>query len=233
MRVVVLTGAGISAESGLATFRGADGLWEGHRPEDVATPEAFVADRALVQRFYDARRAQLAQVEPNAAHCALARLEDALGDDLLVVTQNIDDLHERAGSTRLVHMHGELRRVRCESCGARPVWLDDLVEEPACPECGAQALRPDVVWFGEEPYEIPAILAALERCDLFVAIGTSGLVYPAAGFVDHARTHGARTLLLNLECTAPGLFTEDRHGPAATVVPQWVDEVVAAAPAGE
>ena len=228
MRVVVLTGAGISAESGLATFRGADGLWEGHRPEDVATPEAFEADRALVQRFYDERRAQLTAVRPNPAHHALARLEERLGDDLLVVTQNIDDLHERAGSSRLLHMHGELRRVRCESCGARPPWLGDLADEPACPDCGARALRPDVVWFGEEPYGIPATLTALERCDLFVAIGTSGLVYPAAGFVDHARSSGARTLLLNLEITAPGLFAEDRHGSAATLVPAWVDELVGA-----
>ena len=231
MRVVVLTGAGISAESGLATFRGADGLWEGHRPEDVATPEAFAADRALVQRFYDERRTQLALVEPNPAHRALARLEAQLGDDLLVVTQNIDDLHERAGSSRLLHMHGELRRARCESCGARPVWHGGLLDEPACPECGERALRPDVVWFGEEPYGIPAILAALEECELFVAIGTSGLVYPAAGFVDHARSCGARTLLLNLEITAPGLFAEDRHGPAATLVPAWVDEMLASHPA--
>lgn len=226
MRVVVLTGAGISAESGLATFRGADGLWEGHRPEDVATPEAFAADRELVQRFYDERRARLAGVEPNPAHRALARLEEHLGDDLLVVTQNIDDLHERAGTSRLVHMHGELRRARCESCGARPDWQDPLVDEPPCPMCGVPALRPDVVWFGEEPYEVPAILAALDRCELFVAIGTSGLVYPAAGFVSHARARGARTVLLNLEATASGLFTEDRHGPAATLVPAWVDEIL-------
>jgi len=226
VRVVVLTGAGISAESGLATFRGADGLWEGHRPEDVATPEAFAADRELVQRFYDERRARLAGVEPNPAHRALARLEERLGDDLLVVTQNIDDLHERAGTSRLVHMHGELRRARCEACGARPNWQDALVDEPPCPICGVPALRPDVVWFGEEPYQIPVILAALDRCELFVAIGTSGLVHPAAGFVSHARARGARTVLLNLEATAPELFTEGRHGPAATLVPAWVDEVL-------
>ena len=187
MRVVVLTGAGISAESGVPTFRDADGLWEGHAVEDVATPEAFDRDPDTVQRFYDARRRALASVEPNPAHRALARLEGALGDDLLLVTQNVDDLHERAGSQRLVHMHGELLRALCASCGAQPMWDADLIDAPPCPACGVTALRPDVVWFGEMPYEMGRIYQALERCDLFVSIGTSGAVYPAAGLAHTAR----------------------------------------------
>lgn len=225
MRIVVLTGAGISAESGLATFRGAGGLWEGHRPEDVATPEAFAADRGLVQRFYDARRAQLRTVAPNPAHRALAALEADLGDDLVLVTQNIDDLHERAGSTRVIHMHGELLRARCEACGGQPSWTDALVDEPACPICGVTALRPDVVWFGEAPYHMDRIQQELEDCDLFVAIGTSGLVYPAAGFVDWARRHGARTVELNLAPTDDEAFDESWAGPASEVVPTWVEHL--------
>ncbi len=226
MKVVVLTGAGISAESGLATFRDADGLWEGHRPEDVATPEAFAYDRALVQRFYDERRAALARVQPNAAHRALADLERRLGDDFLLVTQNVDDLHERAGSRRVVHMHGRLRHVRCEECGARLEWEGTLVDEPPCPECDRPALRPDVVWFGEYPYGMDEIHAAIEQVDVFAAIGTSGVVYPAAGFVDYAHAVGAHTVALNTVATG-GDFHTTYVGPATEVVPRWVEDLLA------
>lgn len=226
-RVVVLTGAGVSAESGVPTFRDADGLWEGHRVEDVATPEAFAHQPAVVHRFYDARRAALAGVGPNLAHRALARLEETLGDDLLVVTQNIDDLHERGGSSRVVHMHGRLRAAWCVACDARVEWHGDLGHLPPCPACGAHALRPDVVWFGEMPYELDLIFDALEAADLFVSIGTSGAVYPAAGFVQHAAAGGARTLELNLEPSAgTALFDEARHGPASVLVPAWVSELL-------
>lgn len=227
MRVVVLTGAGISAESGVPTFRDADGLWEGHRVEDVATPEGFELQPSVVHRFYDDRRAALAAVEPNAAHRALARLEAALGDDLLVVTQNIDDLHERAGSTRVVHMHGQLLSALCNGCGRRYEWTGDLGDYPPCPGCGATELRPDVVWFGEVPYEMDRIVAALEHTDLFVSIGTSGAVYPAAGFVQAASAYGAHTLELNLlPSEGTGYFDEARHGPAGELVPAWVEELL-------
>lgn len=227
MKVVVLTGAGISAESGVPTFRDADGLWEGHRVEDVATPEAFVRDPETVQRFYDARRAALAGVEPNRAHAALARLEQWLGDDLLVVTQNIDDLHERAGSTRVLHMHGELLSALCAACETRSPWREDLGHGPACPRCATAALRPDVVWFGEVPYEMDRIFGALEECDQFVSIGTSGAVYPAAGFVRAARAYGARTLELNLLPSEGSMFFhEARQGPASELVPAWVEDLL-------
>jgi NAD-dependent deacetylase len=227
MRVVVLTGAGISAESGVPTFRDADGLWEGHRVEDVATPEAFDLQPAVVQRFYDERRAALAAVEPNPAHHALARLEEVLGDDLLVVTQNIDDLHERGGSTRVLHMHGELRSALCRACGRRNHWEGTLGHAPPCPACGVPELRPDVVWFGEIPYQMDRIQDALGRAELFVSIGTSGAVYPAAGFVQYAARAGARTLELNLLPSAgTHLFDHARHGPASELVPAWVDEVL-------
>jgi len=229
-RIVILTGAGISAESGVPTFRGPDGLWEGHRVEDVATPEAFARDPVLVQRFYDARRAALAKVEPNPAHRAIARLDRAFAGELLVVTQNVDDLHERAGAERLLHMHGELKRALCTACRGSFAWEGPLIDGPACPGCGAARLRPDIVWFGEMPYAMDRIEAALARCDLFVSIGTSGAVYPAAGFVQTARYHGrARTLEINLEPSAgSGWFHEARHGPAGTLVPRWVDEVLGA-----
>ena len=227
MKVVVLTGAGISAESGVPTFRDADGLWEGHRVEDVATPEAYDRDPVTVQRFYDARRAALKEVEPNAAHRALSRLEQWLGDDLLVVTQNIDDLHERAGSTRVLHMHGELLSALCRACEDRTPWHDDLGHGPECPQCAATALRPDVVWFGEVPYEMDRIFEALESCDLFVSIGTSGAVYPAAGFVRAARAYGARTLELNLLPSEGSMFFhESRQGPASELVPAWVEDLL-------
>ena len=227
--LVILTGAGISAESGLATFRAADGLWEGHRVEDVATPEAFRRDPALVHQFYDARRASLASVTPNAAHKALARLDAEWPGELLLVTQNVDDLHERAGSKRLLHMHGELRRCWCLSCDGRFEWAGAMGEGAACPGCGCPgAVRPDIVWFGEMPYEMDRIEEALRGCDLFVSVGTSGAVYPAAGFVQTARYCGARTLELNLEPSQGSIFFhETRVGRAGELVPAWVDEVLA------
>jgi NAD-dependent deacetylase len=228
VRIVVLTGAGISAESGLPTFRDADGLWEGHDPMRVATPEAFAADPELVHRFYDQRRAALALVEPNAAHRALARLGQALGDDLLIVTQNVDDLHERAGSRRVLHMHGRLDSAWCATCGARHDWTGPLGHRPACPTCGAASLRPDVVWFGEVPHAMDQIERALLGCDLFVSVGTSGLVFPAAAFVHLALRHGKQTLELNLdESGGSSDFAESRRGRATELVPAWVDEVLA------
>ncbi|MDY0910982.1 NAD-dependent deacylase [Microbacterium sp. CFBP9034] len=232
MRIVVLTGAGISAESGVPTFRDADGLWEGHSIEDVATPEGFERDPDAVQRFYDLRRRALSRVRPNAAHLALARLERALDDDLLIVTQNVDDLHERAGTRRLIHMHGELRRALCGWCGARPAWDDDLEPRPPCPVCGERMLRPDVVWFGEMPYELDRIEQAVVACDVFVSVGTSGAVYPAAGYVALAAAFGARTVELNLEPSDAIIpFDDARAGRAGDLVPVWVDEVLAAAAA--
>ena len=225
--IVILTGAGISAESGLATFRGPDGLWEGHRVEDVCTPEAFARDAGFVHRFYDMRRAALDGIEPNAAHLALARLDREWPGELLIVTQNVDDLHERAGARRVLHMHGELRSAWCLACDTRAPWTGPLGDAPACPACGDRALRPDIVWFGEIPYEMERIEAALARADRFVSIGTSGAVYPAAGFVRAARAYGAETLELNLEASAGSFaFDETRRGPASLLVPAWVDEVL-------
>ena len=227
MRVVVLTGAGISAESGVPTFRDADGLWEGHRVEDVATPEAYDLQPDVVQRFYDERRAALLGVAPNPAHHALARLEAALGDDLLVVTQNIDDLHERGGSTRVLHMHGELRSALCRACGDRHPWDGPLLHQPPCPACGVSELRPDVVWFGEVPYQMDRIQQALDGADLFVSVGTSGAVYPAAGFVQYAARAGARSLELTLVPSGgTHLFDRADHGPASELVPAWVDALL-------
>lgn len=229
--IVILTGAGISAESGLATFRGPDGLWEGHRVEDVATPEAFRRDPELVHDFYDARRARLGEVGPNAAHQALARLDVEWPGELLLVTQNVDDLHERAGSARLVHMHGELTRGWCLACDARFGWRGSMGLSASCTACQVQGhVRPDIVWFGEIPYEMDRIEDALQRCDLFASIGTSGAVYPAAGFVQTARYHGARTLEINLEPSLGSyIFDESRIGKAGDLVPQWVDELLQSA----
>jgi len=225
--IVILTGAGISAESGIDTFRSAGGLWEQHRVEDVATPEGFARNPNLVLNFYDMRRAALANVAPNPAHDALARLERAFGGDLLLVTQNVDDLHERGGSARVLHMHGELKSALCTSCETRSPWLGTMIERPPCPVCRAPTLRPDVVWFGEMPYQMGRIYQALERCDLFVSIGTSGAVYPAAGFVQEARSNGARCLELNLERSEGSrFFHETRLGPASVLVPEWVEEVL-------
>lgn len=225
--IVILTGAGISAESGIDTFRAEGGLWENHRVEDVATPEAFARDPDLVLRFYDMRRAAIQTKAPNAAHLALARLDREWGGDLLIVTQNVDDLHERAGAARVLHMHGEHLNAWCTACHARPRWTGPLIDRPACPECGAAALRPDIVWFGEMPYRMDEIFAALEQADLFVSIGTSGAVYPAAGFVRNARELGIPTLELNLEPSqGTHWFDEARHGPATEVVPTWVEEML-------
>ncbi len=227
MRIVVLTGAGISAESGLSTFRGEDGLWEGHHPADVATPEAFEANPELVQRFYDERRASLDRVQPNAAHLALAALESALGNDLYLVTQNVDDLHERGGSERVHHMHGQLRAAWCVACDERHVWNATLSDRPPCPRCGSSTLRPDIVWFGEVPYGMESIDQALWDCDLFVSIGTSGIVYPAAAFVLYAFGNGKQTLELNLGASGTSSdFDESRRGPASELVPAWVEEVL-------
>ncbi|WP_311269641.1 NAD-dependent deacylase [Sphingobium sp. WCS2017Hpa-17] len=226
--IVILTGAGISAESGLATFRGPDGLWEGHRVEDVCTPEALARDEALVHRFYDERRAKLAEVQPNAAHQALAVLDAAWPGDLLIVTQNVDDLHERAGAKRLVHMHGELKSALCAACGKAVAWADALPPGSACTGCGQPRLRPDIVFFGEMPYEMDRIDDAVRDANLFVSIGTSGAVYPAAGFVQTARHVGARTLELNLDPSAGSVYFDDtRLGPASILVPDLVRELLA------
>jgi len=227
--IVILTGAGISAESGIDTFRDAGGLWEQHRVEDVATPEGFARDPDLVLGFYDMRREALAGVQPNAAHEALGRLEREFSGELLLVTQNVDDLHERGGASRVLHMHGELKSALCNVCGMRSKWEAPMSDRPPCPVCQAPMLRPDVVWFGEMPYQMERIYRALSSCDLFVSIGTSGAVYPAAGFVQEAGAAGARTLELNLEPSEGShFFAESRHGPAGTLVPQWVDEVLSA-----
>lgn len=229
--IVILTGAGISAESGIDTFRSAGGLWEQHRVEDVATPEGFARNPDLVLGFYDARREALANVAPNPAHLALARLEREFarkpGRDLLLVTQNVDDLHERGGCARVLHMHGELKSALCTSCETRSPWQAPMLSRPPCLVCDAPTLRPDIVWFGEMPYQMGRIYRALESCDLFVSIGTSGAVYPAAGFVQEARAAGAQTLELNLEPSEGShFFAESRHGLAGQLVPEWVDEVL-------
>jgi NAD-dependent deacetylase len=229
--IVILTGAGVSAESGIDTFRSAGGLWEQHKVEDVATPQAFERDPNLVLRFYDMRRAAIQEKLPNPAHEALARLDHewARADrgNLLIVTQNVDDLHERAGASRVLHMHGEHLKAWCTWCDTRSPWRGPLIERPPCPACSSRALRPDVVWFGEMPYRMDEIFAALRQADLFVSIGTSGAVYPAAGFVRNARDLGARTLELNLERSqGSGWFHETRLGAATELVPAWVDEML-------
>jgi NAD-dependent deacetylase len=231
--IFILTGAGISAESGLGTFRDkkGGGIWAKFDPMKLATPEAFARDPETVLAFYDLRRRDLLNATPNAAHVALARLEAALterGDGLTLVTQNIDDLHERAGSHRVIHMHGELLKARCCACEAVRPWLDDLTVAHACSDCGhLGALRPHVVWFGEMPLAMDLIGRALRKSDLFVAIGTSGAVYPAAGFVAEARAYGLRTCEINLEAADNAdLFDEQRLGAASETVPAWVEEVL-------
>lgn len=225
--IVILTGAGVSAESGIDTFRSAGGLWEQHRVEDVATPEAFARDPDLVLRFYDMRRAAIQTKEPNAAHEALARLDRKWDGNLLIVTQNVDDLHERAGASRVLHMHGTHLNAWSTACDARSPWRETLIERPPCPQCGTRALRPDVVWFGEMPYDMDRIYAALRAADLFVSIGTSGAVYPAAGLVRDAHQLGIRTLELNLERSqGSAWFDESRLGPASALVPAWVAEML-------
>ncbi|MEX6508105.1 NAD-dependent deacylase [Jiella sp. M17.18] len=226
--IVILTGAGISAESGVETFRDKGGIWSKVRLEDVATPEGFARDPAAVHAFYNARRAALGAVEPNPAHLALARLQHEHAGDVTIVTQNIDDLHERAGSQNVIHMHGELTQQLCAACGTRSQAAGDLSTDLACTACGAHGrMRPDVVWFGEMPYRMELIIDRLLAADLFVSIGTSGAVYPAAGFVDEARSAGTRTLELNLEPSeGTFLFDEARQGPASVLVPAFVAEIL-------
>lgn len=226
--IVILTGAGISAESGIQTFRDAGGLWEDHPIEQVATPEGFAADPALVHRFYNLRRAALSTVEPNAAHYALAKLQTDFSGQVTLVTQNVDDLHERGGSTDVIHMHGELRSAFCTACDHRWRHNEDLTVESSCPACRTQGgPRPDIVWFGEMPYYMERIERALQSCDLFVSIGTSGAVYPAAGFVQLAHIHGAHSLELNLEPSqGSAFFSDTRHGPASVLLPEWVDSLL-------
>ena len=231
--IFILTGAGISAESGLGTFRDkkGEGIWAKFDPMKLATPEAFARDPEAVLAFYDLRRRNLLNAKPNAAHFALARLEDALakrGETLTLVTQNIDDLHERAGSASVIHMHGELLKARCGRCEAVRPWFDDLTVAHACPDCGrAGTMRPHVVWFGEIPLGMDPIDRALREAHLFVAIGTSGAVYPAAGFVAEARAYGLRTCEINLEAADNAdLFDEQRLGAASETVPAWVEEVL-------
>ncbi len=226
--IVILTGAGISAESGVPTFRDKDGLWEGHRFEDVATPEAFRWNPELVHRFYNLRRAALGGVEPNAAHVAIARLQREFRGQVTLVTQNVDDLHERAGSPGVLHMHGELKKARCVHCENVCGWEGDLETDTVCAVCGrAGGMRPEIVWFGEIPHHMERIERVLADADWFVAIGTSGHVYPAAGFVHHARFAGAETLEINNAGTrVSGDFANHRMGPATVEVPRWVDEVL-------
>ncbi len=218
--VAVLTGAGISAESGIKTFRAADGLWENHRVEEVATPEGFAQNPALVHRFYNARRRAVQQAKPNPAHFALAEFEKNYAGEFLLITQNIDDLHERAGSCNIVHMHGEVFKMRCAACAAVVAAAGDFSEKDKCKNCGAAGkLRPDIVWFGEMPYAMEQIGAALLRASVFVAVGTSGNVYPAAGFVQQAAAAGAECVELNLERSAGGAFFHRAvYGPASKTV---------------
>ncbi len=235
--IAVLTGAGISAESGIVTFRGRGGLWEGHRVADVATPQAFARDPALVQRFYNERRRQLRDpaIRPNAAHVALASLERKFSGRFALITQNIDDLHERAGSSHLIHMHGEILKGRCVGSGKVSVVDGDLSERSRCGCCSPpQPIRPHVVWFGEHPLHMDRIYPALAHCDLFVAIGTSGQVYPAAGFAELAAAGGAHTVELNMEPSAVAShFAEKRYGPATDLVGDFVARILRAEGAGK
>ncbi|OIQ46058.1 MAG: NAD-dependent protein deacylase [Roseobacter sp. MedPE-SW] len=226
-KMVILTGAGISAESGLGTFRDAQGLWAQHRIEDVATPEGFAHNPELVQAFYNARRAQAAEAQPNAAHAALAQLQSSYPGEVILVTQNVDALHEAAGSKSVLHMHGALASALCASCDHRWPAPPELSPDSLCPQCQSAAARPDVVWFGEMPYHMDRIFSDLETCDLFVAIGTSGQVYPAAGFVDAATAAGAQTIELNLEPSAThSRFDSARFGRASELIPTWVAELI-------
>jgi NAD-dependent deacetylase len=228
-KIVILTGAGISAESGLGTFRAEGGLWAQHRIEDVATPEGFARDPELVMDFYNARRKQAAEASPNAGHMALAKLEAEFPGEVVLVTQNVDDLHEKAGSRKVMHMHGALKSALCATCDHR--WPSPLAMAvgDTCPNCKAPTARPDIVWFGEMPYDMEEIFEHLAQADLFVSIGTSGNVYPAAGFVAEARRHGAQTIEFNLEPSAVGAEFDDTHlGPATQTLPAWVAEVLEA-----
>lgn len=226
-KIVILTGAGISAESGLGTFRDKGGLWSQHRIEDVATPEGFARDPELVHRFYSARRQHAAEALPNAAHDALARLEERWTGDVIIITQNVDGLHEKAGSRGVLHMHGALSGALCAACAHRWPAPLQMTPETRCPACDANTARPDVVWFGEVPYHMEQIASHLAEADLFVAIGTSGQVYPAAAFVQEAATYGAQTLELNLEPSEVSAdFAQHRFGKASDIVPIWVEDLM-------
>jgi NAD-dependent deacetylase len=231
--IVVLTGSGISAESGIATFRDKDGIWAKFDIEEVATPQAFARNPGKVHDFYNLRRRGLAGVKPNAAHIALAKLEAGhvvgTGRSLHIVTQNVDNLHEAGGSKRIIHMHGELTRGKCMNCPATFDWHGDMSVEAKCPSCGETGgVRPDIVWFGEVPYQMDRISALVGNADLFVSIGTSGAVYPAAGLVALARREGAFTVELNLEPSeGVSYFHEAIHGPASEIVPAFVDRILA------
>jgi NAD-dependent deacetylase len=226
-KIVILTGAGISAESGLGTFRDKDGLWTRYPIEDVATPEGFARNPALVHDFYNLRRSHAARATPNAAHLALARLQADYPGEVVIVTQNVDRLHEAAGAQGVIHMHGQLARALCASCDHRWDAEVEMSPDAPCPACNAPATRPDVVWFGEMPYHMDEILDHLSGAGLFAAIGTSGNVYPAAGFVQEASQAGAHTVELNLDPSAiVSDFAETRFGPATQIVPDWVGAVL-------
>ena len=226
--IVILTGAGVSAESGLGTFRDKDGLWTKYDLAEVATPEGYAADPDKVLDFYNARRRNCVEAVHNPAHEALARLQQDFPGQVTLVTQNIDDLHERGGATEVIHMHGEIRSALCAACGHQWGWEGDMTRADSCPSCAATGgVRPDIVWFGEIPYHMERIFSALTDCDLFVAIGTSGQVYPAAGFVQEARAAGAECLEINLEASdVAGAFHRQILGPASQTVPAWVDEIL-------
>jgi len=227
-KIVILTGAGISAESGLGTFRDVGGIWARYDLEEVATPQGFARNPDLVHDFYNARRANCLGAAPNAAHMALARLQVLHRGEVVLITQNIDNLHERGGAEGVVHMHGALMRGLCAACGATWDAAGEMSADAPCPTCSELATRPDVVWFGEIPYFMDDIARHLAEADVFAAIGTSGNVYPAAGFVADAQAHGAHTIELNLAPSdVSGLFDDRRIGPATEIVPAWVDEVLA------
>lgn len=223
-KIIILSGAGISAESGVSTFRDKGGIWAKYDYRDVATPEGFEKNPQLVHEFYNMRRRSHRTVKPNTAHFALAHLERAYSGSVLLITQNVDNLHEQAGSQNLIHMHGEALKAWCLSCGMRMAWLEDIFLETECPKCKVQgSLRPDVVWFGEEPYHMERILEELSQADLFISIGTSGNVYPAAGFVAIAAENKIHTVELNLEPShRHSYFKEALHGPATEIVPAYV-----------
>lgn len=226
-RIVILTGAGISAESGLGTFRDKGGLWSQYRIEDVATPEGFARDPDLVQAFYNARRANAAAAKPNPGHLALARLQKLWPSEVVIVTQNVDALHEAGGASDVLHMHGTLAGALCANCQHRWVAPETMLAGQTCPACQAPDARPDVVWFGEMPYHMDEIYGHLASADLFAAIGTSGQVYPAASFVQEAAAAGAHTVELNLEPSeVVSGFAETRFGKASQIVPAWVDELM-------
>jgi len=231
-RIVILTGAGVSAESGLGTFRDKNGLWTRYDLREVATPEGFATNPHKVHEFYNARRQNLRNTKPNASHHALNRLEEKYQSNILLVTQNVDNLHEKAGNLNLIHMHGELAKIRCQNCDHITLWAEDLSVNTPCPACAKTgSLRPHIVWFGEMPFQMELIYEALSACDLFVSIGTSGTVYPACQFVDEALSAGAHSVELNLEPSeSQSLFAERHYGPATKIVPAYVARLLKNSP---